>query len=47
MDQTPSDSRDEQLVGDRQLDDVVKLLLAGLEHGIEFLGLRNCARETV
>jgi len=47
MDQTPSDSRDEELVNDRQLDDTVQFLLASLEHGIKLLGLRNGAWETV
>jgi hypothetical protein len=47
MDQAPSDSRDEKLVNDRQLDDAVQFLLAGSEHSIEFLRLRNGTRETV
>lgn len=47
MDQAPGDSRDEELVSDGQLDDAVKLLLAGLEHSIEFLGLGDCTWETV
>lgn len=47
MDQTPSNPRDEKMVNDRQLDDVVQFLLAILEHRIELLGLRNSAWKTV
>ena len=47
MDQAPGNPRDEELVSDRQLDNTVQFLLATLEHGIKFLGLRNGARETV
>jgi len=47
MDQAPSDSRDEELVNDGQLDDAVQFLLAGLEHGVEFLGLGDGTWETV
>lgn len=47
MDQAPGNSRDEELVNDGQLDDAVQFLLARLEHGIEFLGLRDGTRETI
>lgn len=47
MYQAPSNPRDEELVGDQQLDDAVKFFLATLEHVIKFLGLRNGARETI
>ena len=47
VDQTPGNTRDEKLVDDRQLDDVVQFLLAILEHGIELFSLGNGTWETV
>lgn len=47
MDQSAGDARNEELVCDLQLDDVIKLVLPLLEHRIQFLCLRDCPRETV
>lgn len=47
VDESAGDARDEQLVGDGELDDGVKLLLACSKHGIELLRLGNGAGEAV
>ena len=47
VDEAAGDTRDEELVGDDELDDVVERLLALREHRVELLGLPDCAREAV
>ena len=47
VDEAARDAADQELVGDLQLDDVVKLLLALAEHLVELLGLRRRAREAI
>lgn len=47
VDEAPGDARDEELVGDDELDDRVERLFARGEHRVEFLGLWDCAREAV
>ena len=47
MNQPSSNPRNEELIGDQHLNDAVQFLLAGLEHCVKFLGLRNGAGETV
>lgn len=47
VNETASDTGDEKLVRDDELDYRVELLFAGLEHGVKLLSLRDCAREAV
>jgi hypothetical protein len=47
MDESSSNTRDQELVWDLQLNDVVKLLLPFSEHCVELLSLRNRTRETI
>jgi hypothetical protein len=47
VDETTSDSGDEELIRDEELDNAVELFTAGVEHGIEFLSLNNGPREPV
>ena len=47
MNQASSDPRDEELISDQHLNDAVQFLLAGLEHCIKFLGLRDSTGEAV
>jgi len=47
MDESSSNARDQELVWDLQLNDVVKLLLPFSEHCVELLSLRNRTRETI
>ena len=47
VDETAGDARDEELVGDGELDDRVERLFARGEHRVEFFGLRDRAREAV
>jgi hypothetical protein len=47
VDETAGDARDEELVGDGELDDRVERLFARSEHRVEFFGLRDRAREAV
>jgi hypothetical protein len=47
VNETASDSGDQELVFDLKLYDAVQLLLASFEHAIEFLGLGNCTGEPV
>jgi hypothetical protein len=47
VDETPGDTRDEELVGDGEFYDRVERLFPQREHRVEFLRLRYRARETV
>lgn len=47
VDESTGDSRDEERVGDLELDGVVDLLLLGLEHRVELLGLGDRSGESV
>ena len=47
MDEAAGDAADEEVVGDEELDRVVKVLLLGLQHLVELLGLRNGTGEAV
>ena len=47
VDEAPGDARDEELVGDGELYDRVERLFPGSEHRVEFLRLRDRAREAV
>ena len=47
MNETTRDTRDQELVGDRELNNGVKLFLAVSKHGIEFFRLRYRAREAI
>ena len=47
MNEAAGNTRDEQLVGDHELDDRVELLLPRLKHGIKLLSLRDRPREPV
>ena len=47
MDQTTSDTRDQERVGDLELDSVVDRLLALVEHRVELLGLGHGTGEAV
>jgi len=47
VDEAASDSGDEELIGDNEFHGAVKFLTASLQHGAQFLGLRDCAWEAV
>jgi len=47
VDETPRDTRNEELVGDLELDDRIEHLFPRGEHRVEFLCLRDRTRETV
>lgn len=47
VDQPARDARNEQRVVDLELHDRVQLLLALLEHAVEFLSLRYCPGEAI
>lgn len=47
VNETARDARDEELVIDLELHDIVQFLVAALEHRIELLRLGNRAREPV
>lgn len=47
VDEPTSDTRDEQLVINRKLHDVVQLLVPGIQHVVELFGLRHRPREAV
>lgn len=47
VDESTGDSRDEERVGDLELDGVVDLLLLGLEHRVKLLGLGDRSGESV
>lgn len=47
VDETASDTGDEKLVSDLELDGVLERLGLGLEHAVELDGLGNGARETI
>jgi len=47
VDEAPRDTRDEELVGDLELDDRIEHLFPRGEHRVEFLCLRDRTRETV
>lgn len=47
MDESTGDSRDEEGVGNLELDGVVDLLVLGSEHGSELLSLRNGSGESI
>jgi len=47
MDQTTSDARNEQLVRNVELDDVIEFLFAGGEHAVKLLSLRNRTGEAI
>ena len=47
VNETASDTRDEERVVDLELDCVLQGLLGGFEHAVELLGLDDCSWETV
>lgn len=47
VDQSASDTANEEVVIHKELEGVVELLLLGFEHGVELLGLRNGTGESI
>lgn len=47
VDQASGNARDEQLVSNLEFGDVVQVLLSRFEHRVEFLGLYDCAGESI
>lgn len=47
VDETASNTRDEERVVDLELNSVLQGLVGGPEHAIELLGLDDCSREAV
>ena len=47
MDETASDTADQDVVRDQQLDCMIDLLLFGRQHGIELFSLWSGAREAI
>ena len=47
VDESASDAGNQETVVDLELNSMKKLLVAGVQHLVESLGLSNCAGETV